>query len=82
MQCPSDGAPASLLRLTALPTRDGETAMADVTGSIAGEAEAGTMSLEIGEASSFELAVLPHEERPPVIGISTRTKEEAPAPQN
>jgi len=77
-------APANAAVRMALSSSHGADAayIEDVTGTIVPTPEADTLHLEIGESSSFELAVLPLEENPPVIGLpSPRTGEEIP-PQN
>ncbi len=75
------GAAMTQLAVSAARSADADY-VEDVTGAIVATPEAGTLHLEIGETSTFELAVLPQEESPPVIGLpSPRTGEEIP-PQN
>jgi hypothetical protein len=75
----SDGA-----KVAGLPVERGEVAPDDETGSI-NVAPSATMTIDIGETSSFELPVAPAEEKPPVarspvIGMTDREPADAAPP--
>jgi hypothetical protein len=56
-----------------VPASQSEAQSEDVTGTVAQSPKA-TIPIDIGEASSTELPVAPHEERPPVILTPERSK--------
>lgn len=59
--------------VAAVPAARSDADPEDVTGTIAQSPKA-AMPVDIGESSSIELPVIPHEERPPVLTVPERAK--------
>jgi hypothetical protein len=70
---PAEAKPQKAPKVAGVPANRSDADPEDVTGTVAQSPDA-AIPVDIGETSSFELPVIPHEQNPPVILTPERSK--------